>query len=53
VNAPLRAQRSTEVDVVLGADVFDAHAAVVDYPGQSLFLKAVPAELDAAAEGGK
>ncbi len=43
VNAPLRAQGSAEVDVILGADVFDAHAAVVDYAGQSLFLRA-PAE---------
>lgn len=40
VNAPLRAQGSTEVDVILGADVFDAHAAVIDYASLSLFLKA-------------
>lgn len=39
VNAPLRAQGSAEVDVILGVDVFDAHAAVIDYPSQCLFLK--------------
>lgn len=44
VNAPLRAQGSTEVDLILGADVFDAHAAVIDYPSLSLFLRAVEAE---------
>ena len=44
VNAPLRANGSTEVDVILGADVFDAHAAVIDYATESLFLKAVAAE---------
>jgi hypothetical protein len=41
VNAPLRAQGSSEVDVILGVDVFDAHAAVIDYPSQSLFLRGV------------
>jgi hypothetical protein len=51
VNAPLRAQGSAEVDVILGADVFDAHAAVIDYPSLSLFLKAA-AEPDAAAGDG-
>ena len=40
VNAPLRAQGSAEVDMILGADVFDAHAAIIDYTSQSLFLKA-------------
>jgi hypothetical protein len=39
VNAPLRAQGSAEVDVILGADVFDSHEAVIDYPSQSLFLR--------------
>lgn len=48
VNAPLRAQGSAEVDVILGADAFDAHAAVIDYAGQSLFLREVAAEVDAA-----
>lgn len=56
VNAPLRAQGSTEVDVILGVDVFDAHAAIIDYPSQSLFLRAVAAEPggapDSAANGG-
>lgn len=40
VNAPLVANGSAEVHVILGADVFDAHAAVIDYATQSLFLKA-------------
>lgn len=44
VNAALRAQGSAEVDVILGVDVFDAHAAVIDYPSQSLFLRPVAAE---------
>lgn len=39
VNAPLRANGSAEVDMILGIDVFDTHAAVIDYPTQSLFLK--------------
>ncbi len=41
INVPLRAQGSKEVDVILGVDVFDAHAAVIDYLSQSLFLKMV------------
>lgn len=49
VNAPLRAQGSAEVDVILGADVFDAHAAVIDFPSQSLFLRAAAAEPGQAA----
>lgn len=44
VNAPLRAQGSAEVDVILGVDVFDAHAAIIDYESQSLFLKALTDE---------
>lgn len=52
VNAALRAQGSAEVDVILGVDVFDAHAAVIDYPTQSLFLRAAAAEPGAAADGG-
>lgn len=44
VNAPLRAQGSAEVDVILGVDVFDAHAAIIDYSSQSLFLRVVAAE---------
>lgn len=50
VNAPLRAQGSAEVDVILGVDVFDAHAAVIDYASQSLFLKAVAVEPGAAPD---
>ncbi|MFT3807066.1 aspartyl protease family protein [Arenimonas sp.] len=41
INAPLRAQGSAEVDMILGADAFDAHAAVIDYASQSLFLRAI------------
>jgi hypothetical protein len=52
INAPLLAQGSAPVDVILGADAFDAHAAVLDYPSQSLFLRAVEAEPGAAADGG-
>lgn len=52
VNAPLRANGSAEVDVILGADVFDAHAAVIDYATESLFLKAIAAEPSAAADVG-
>ena len=50
VNASLRAQGSAEVHVILGVDVFDAHAAVIDYPSQSLFLKAIAAEPGAAPD---
>jgi hypothetical protein len=50
VNAPLRAHGSAEVDLILGADVFDAHAAVIDFPSQSLFLRAVAAEPGAAPD---
>ncbi len=39
VNAPLRANGVPEVDVILGADVFEAHAAIIDYATGSLFLK--------------
>jgi hypothetical protein len=39
VNAPLRANGVPEVDVILGTDVFDAHAAIIDYATQSLFLR--------------
>lgn len=48
VNAPLRAHGSAEVDMILGVDVFDAHAAIIDYASQSLFLKAVATEPNAA-----
>jgi hypothetical protein len=41
------------VDVILGADVFDAHAAVIDYTSQTLFLKAVVAEPSAAPHSGE
>ncbi len=44
INAALAAQGSAEVDLILGVDVFDAHAAVIDYAGQSLFLKAAKTE---------
>lgn len=42
INAPLLAQGSAAVDVILGVDVFDAHAAVIDYPSLSLFLTETP-----------
>lgn len=44
VNAPLRAHGFAEVDMILGMDVFDAHAAVIDYETQSLFLRVNLAE---------
>jgi hypothetical protein len=44
INAPLLAQGSAAVDVILGVDVFDAHAAVIDYPSLSLFLQVGAAE---------
>lgn len=50
INAPLLANGSAEVDVILGQDVFDAHAAVIDYPSMSLFLKAAAAEPGAAPD---
>jgi Aspartyl protease len=50
VNAALRAQGSAEVDVILGVDVFDAHAAIIDYPSQSLFLRVIEADPDAAPD---
>ena len=52
INAPLLAQGSVAVDVILGVDVFDAHAAVIDYPGLSLFLTAVPCKPGAATVDG-
>ena len=42
VNAPLRAQGSQEVDMILGVDVFAPHQAVIDYATESLFLKVEP-----------
>lgn len=39
VNAPLVAQGSAAVDMILGSDVLDAHQAVIAYPTNSLFLK--------------
>jgi len=48
VNAPLRANGSAEVDVILELDGFDAHAAVIGHATRSLFLRAVPAEPGAA-----
>lgn len=39
VNAPLRANGVDEVHVILGADVFNTHAAVIDYATDSLFLR--------------
>lgn len=53
VNAPLRAQGSAEVDLILGADVFDAHAAVIDFPSLSLFLRVADAEPGSVLSGGE
>ena len=39
VNAALAQKNVAPVDVVLGVDVFDAHAAVIDYGSASLFLR--------------
>jgi hypothetical protein len=50
INAPLLAQGSAAVDVILGVDVFDAHAAVIDYPSLSLFLTEKPVEPGTAAD---
>ena len=51
INAPLLAQGSAPVEVILGADAFDAHAAVLDYASQSLYLRAVEAEPENAVDG--
>ena len=40
VNQALASKGEAAVDVVLGADVFEAHAAVIDYGSSSLFLRA-------------
>lgn len=53
INAPLLAQGSAAVDVILGVDVFDAHAAVIDDPSLSLFLTEKPAEPGAAPDEGR
>lgn len=50
VNAPLRANGVPEVHVILGADVFDTHAAVIDYATRSLFLKPGAPERGTSAE---
>lgn len=39
VNQALALKGSTPIDAVLGADVLDAHAAVIDYGSSSLYLK--------------
>jgi len=39
VNAALAMKGSTPVDVILGVDVFECQAAVIDYGSNSLFLK--------------
>ena len=40
VNQSLALKGEAPVDVILGADVLQAHAAVIDYGSSSLFLKA-------------
>ncbi len=39
VNQSLALKGEAPVDVILGADVFEAQAAVIDYGSSSLFLK--------------
>jgi len=39
VNAALAQKGVDPVDVILGVDVFDAHAAIIDYGSTSLFLR--------------
>jgi len=39
VNAALAQKEVAPVDVILGVDVFDAHAAIIDYGSSSLFLR--------------
>lgn len=39
VNAALAMQAANPVDVILGVDVFDAQAAIIDYGSSSLFLR--------------
>lgn len=39
VNQAASLRRSGPIDAVLGADVLDAHAAVIDYGSSSLYLK--------------
>ena len=42
LNLSLAASGATPVEVILGVDVFEAHAAVIDYDTWSLFLKPLP-----------
>ena len=39
VNEGMASKGCAPVDAILGANVFDAHAAVIDYGSSSLFLK--------------
>jgi hypothetical protein len=39
VNAALAQKGVAPVDMILGVDVFDAHAAIIDYGSASLFLR--------------
>jgi hypothetical protein len=39
VNAALAQKGTSPVDAILGVDVFDAQAAVIDYGSSSLFLR--------------
>ena len=43
INAALLVQGSMAVDMILGVDVFDSHAAIIDYSGQALYLSAIAA----------
>ncbi len=42
VNQSLAQKGESPVEVILGADVFEAHEAVIDYGSSSLFLKVQP-----------
>ncbi len=52
VNAALALKKASPVDVILGADVFERQAAVIDYGTSSLFLRdAHPGVAETAASG--
>jgi hypothetical protein len=51
-NEALALQGAGPVEAIMGLDVFEAHAAVIDYGSQSLFLRESSAEPAAAADGG-
>lgn len=46
-----RVRERSLVDTILGADVFDAHEAVIVFPSQSLFLRQITADGRAGDSG--